>query len=173
VPRRTLRHRRGAADLDDVTDTAPAHRGAEHAARQSYGKLVACLAARTGDVAAAEDALCDAVAAALASWPTRGVPQAPDAWLLAAARRRMIDMAPAAAHPRSGRRPVAAVGRGCGGGDEPRRCAGLASASDVRPRPSGDRCGDARCAWADKLEARSCNSRKRRGLLQIDQCQVD
>jgi RNA polymerase sigma-70 factor, ECF subfamily len=76
-----------------VTDTAPAHRGAEHAARQSYGKLVACLAARTGDVAAAEDALCDAFAAALASWPTRGVPQAPDAWMLAAARRRMIDMA--------------------------------------------------------------------------------
>jgi RNA polymerase sigma-70 factor, ECF subfamily len=76
-----------------VTDTAPAHRAAERAARQSYGKLVACLAARTGDVAAAEDALCDAFAAALASWPTRGVPQAPDAWLLAAARRRMIDMA--------------------------------------------------------------------------------
>jgi RNA polymerase sigma-70 factor, ECF subfamily len=76
-----------------VTDTAHVHRAAERAARQSYGKLVAYLAARTGDVAAAEDALCDAFAAALASWPTRGVPQAPDAWLLAAARRRMIDMA--------------------------------------------------------------------------------
>lgn len=76
-----------------MTDTAPAHRAAERAARQSYGKLVAYLAARTGDVAAAEDALSDAFAAALASWPTRGVPQAPDAWLLAAARRRMIDMA--------------------------------------------------------------------------------
>jgi len=76
-----------------VTDTAPAHRAAERAARQSYGKLVAYLAARTGDVTAAEDALSDAFAAALASWPTRGVPQAPEAWLLAAARRRMIDMA--------------------------------------------------------------------------------
>ena len=73
--------------------TAPAHRAAERAARQSYGKLVAYLAARTGDVATAEDALCEAFAAALASWPTRGVPQAPEAWLLAAARRRMIDMA--------------------------------------------------------------------------------
>jgi RNA polymerase sigma-70 factor (ECF subfamily) len=76
-----------------VTNATPAHRAAERAARQSYGKLVAYLAARTGDVATAEDALADAFAAALASWPTRGVPQAPEAWLLAAARRRMIDMA--------------------------------------------------------------------------------
>jgi len=76
-----------------VSDTSPAHRAAERAARQSYGKLVAYLAARTGDVTAAEDALADAFAGALASWPIRGVPQAPEAWLLAAARRRMIDMA--------------------------------------------------------------------------------
>jgi RNA polymerase sigma-70 factor (ECF subfamily) len=76
-----------------VTNTTHVHRAAERAARQSYGKLVAYLAARTGDVAAAEDALADAFAAALASWPTRGVPKAPEAWLFAAARRRMIDMA--------------------------------------------------------------------------------
>jgi RNA polymerase sigma-70 factor (ECF subfamily) len=74
-----------------VTSTTSAHRAAERAARQSYGKLVAYLAARTGDVAAAEDGLADAFAAALASWPARGVPQAPEAWLLAAARRRIID----------------------------------------------------------------------------------
>jgi RNA polymerase sigma-70 factor, ECF subfamily len=76
-----------------VTNATPANRAAERAARQSYGKLVAYLAARTGDVATAEDALADAFAAALASWPTRGIPQAPEAWLFAAARRRMIDMA--------------------------------------------------------------------------------
>jgi RNA polymerase sigma-70 factor (ECF subfamily) len=76
-----------------VKDREPARRAAERAARQSYGKLVAYLAARTGDVATAEDALADAFAAALANWPTRGVPQAPEAWLLAAARRRTIDMA--------------------------------------------------------------------------------
>jgi RNA polymerase sigma-70 factor (ECF subfamily) len=76
-----------------VTDPVKAYRAAERAARRSYGKLVAYLAARTGDVAAAEDALADAFAAALATWPARGVPQAPEAWLLAAARRRMIDMA--------------------------------------------------------------------------------
>ena len=50
-----------------MTGLTPAHRAAERAARQSYGKLVAYLAARTGDVAAAEDALADAFAAALAS----------------------------------------------------------------------------------------------------------
>jgi RNA polymerase sigma-70 factor (ECF subfamily) len=76
-----------------VSHTSSAHRAAERAARQSYGKLVAYLAARTGDVTAAEDALADAFAGALASWPIRGVPQAPEAWLLAAARRRTIDMA--------------------------------------------------------------------------------
>lgn len=60
-------------------------------ARQSYGKLVALLAARTRDVASAEDALSEAFAAALADWPRTGVPRAPEAWLLTVARRRMID----------------------------------------------------------------------------------
>src|SRR6185369_5329128 len=47
---------------------------AEAVARRSYGKLVALLAMRTRDVAAAEDALADAFAAALADWPERGCP---------------------------------------------------------------------------------------------------
>src|SRR5580698_3898688 len=64
---------------------------AEAAARRSYGKLVAFLAARTHDVAAAEDALSEAFASALASWPLKGCPENPEAWLLTAARRRMID----------------------------------------------------------------------------------
>jgi RNA polymerase sigma-70 factor (ECF subfamily) len=62
-------------------------------ARASYGKLVAFIAARSGDVAAAEDALSDAFAAALTAWPTQGVPDNPAAWLLTVARRRQIDMA--------------------------------------------------------------------------------
>ncbi len=66
-------------------------RAVEHAARQSYGKLLAFLAARTRDVAAAEDALADAFASALSAWPAQGVPRSPEAWLLAAARRRAID----------------------------------------------------------------------------------
>ncbi|WP_418899155.1 RNA polymerase sigma factor [Terripilifer ovatus] len=64
---------------------------AETAARQSYGKLVALLAARTGDIARAEDALSLAFAAALAEWPKSGPPATPDAWLLAVARRKLID----------------------------------------------------------------------------------
>ncbi|KQR77631.1 RNA polymerase sigma factor [Rhizobium sp. Leaf341] len=57
------------------------------AARESYGKLLAILAARTRDVAAAEDALADAFAAALAQWPQSGVPANPVGWLLTVARR--------------------------------------------------------------------------------------
>ncbi|TJW09116.1 MAG: RNA polymerase subunit sigma-70 [Mesorhizobium sp.] len=68
-----------------------ARAAAEAAARQSYGKLVAYLAARTRDVAGAEDALADAFAAALERWPRAGVPSRPEAWLLAVARRRRVD----------------------------------------------------------------------------------
>jgi RNA polymerase sigma-70 factor (ECF subfamily) len=64
---------------------------AESVARHSYGKLVAFLAARSRDVAAAEDALSEAFAAALQKWPQEGVPDKPEAWLLVVARRRLID----------------------------------------------------------------------------------
>jgi RNA polymerase sigma-70 factor (ECF subfamily) len=68
-----------------------ARAAAEGAARRSYGKLVAFLSARIRDVTAAEDALADAFAAALAHWPVSGVPDNPEAWLLATARRKAID----------------------------------------------------------------------------------
>jgi predicted RNA polymerase sigma factor len=64
---------------------------AETVARRSYGKLVAFLAARTRDVAAAEDALADAFAAAMAEWPRTGPPDNPEAWLMTVAKRRLID----------------------------------------------------------------------------------
>ena len=64
---------------------------AEAVARRSYGKLIAFLAARTGDVAGAEDALSDAFAAALVDWPASGVPDNAEAWLIAVARRKTID----------------------------------------------------------------------------------
>jgi RNA polymerase sigma-70 factor (ECF subfamily) len=72
---------------------AGARRAVELAARQSYGKLVAFLAARSGDLAGAEDALSEAFASALAGWPAQGVPRSPEAWLLAVARRRQVDAA--------------------------------------------------------------------------------
>ena len=66
---------------------------AEAVARASYGKLIAFLAARTRDVPAAEDALSEAFAAALADWPVSGIPRVPEAWLLTVARRKLIDAA--------------------------------------------------------------------------------
>ena len=63
----------------------------ERVVRDSYGRLIAYLVARTHDVAAAEDALADAFAAALETWPGDGVPSRPEAWLFTAARRRLID----------------------------------------------------------------------------------
>lgn len=71
--------------------TDEARKAAERAARESYGRLVAFLAARTRDVAGAEDALAEAFASALKSWPDDGVPTNPDAWLLTVARRRQTD----------------------------------------------------------------------------------
>jgi len=70
-----------------------AHQLANATARRSYGKLVAYLSVQTRDVAAAEDALSEAFAAALADWPKNGCPDKPEAWLLTVARRRAIDVA--------------------------------------------------------------------------------
>jgi predicted RNA polymerase sigma factor len=68
-----------------------ARRTAELAVRESYGRIMAFLSVRTRDVAAAEDALADAFRNALEAWPLAGVPREPEAWLLTAARRRLID----------------------------------------------------------------------------------
>ncbi|EJZ18390.1 RNA polymerase subunit sigma-70 [Rhizobium sp. Pop5] len=70
-----------------------AGRAAERVARQSYGKLIAFLAARSRDVPAAEDALSEALASALSVWPERGIPDKPEAWLLVAARRNLMQAA--------------------------------------------------------------------------------
>jgi RNA polymerase sigma-70 factor (ECF subfamily) len=75
----------------DRGDRVPAHVAAEAVARRSYGKLVALLATETRDVEAAEDAVAEALASALAHWPMHGSPANPEGWLLAAARRKMID----------------------------------------------------------------------------------
>ena len=75
---------------EDAGDAA-ARRTAEAVARRSYGRLVAFLAARTRDVATAEDALAEAFASALADWPCRGCPANPEGWLMTVARRRLTD----------------------------------------------------------------------------------
>ena len=78
---------------DETQKQSGAVRAAEDAARHSYGKLVACVAAQTRDLAEAEDALAEAFALALKAWPRSGVPDSPEAWLLTAARRRALDVA--------------------------------------------------------------------------------
>jgi len=53
------------------------HKAAELAARQSYGRLLSLVTARTRDVPAAENA----------AWPKSGIPDSPEAWLLTTAHR--------------------------------------------------------------------------------------
>jgi predicted RNA polymerase sigma factor len=77
--------------MDSREGDEQARSTAEAVARRSYGKLVAFLAARTHDVASAEDALSEAFASALGDWPRKGCPSNPEAWLLTVARRKMID----------------------------------------------------------------------------------
>ncbi len=66
---------------------------AEDVARAAYGKLIAMLASRSGDIIAAEDALADAFVAALKTWPERGIPDKPEAWLLTVAKNKRSDQA--------------------------------------------------------------------------------
>lgn len=70
--------------------TLAADRAVEDVVRTSYGRLVALVAVRTNDLAAAEDALSEALVAALRTWPERGIPESPEAWMLTAARRALI-----------------------------------------------------------------------------------
>jgi RNA polymerase sigma-70 factor (ECF subfamily) len=92
MPGFASRRDRGAPDLGDVTIAEQdAYRAAERAAREQYGRVLASLAAQFRDVGAAEDALGESLVAALAQWPTSGVPDNPAAWLLTVARRRLSD----------------------------------------------------------------------------------
>jgi RNA polymerase sigma-70 factor (ECF subfamily) len=79
--------------MNSREDDAQARSTAEAVARRGYGKLVAFLAARTRDVATAEDALSEAFASALADWPLNGCPSNPEGWLFTVARRKAIDSA--------------------------------------------------------------------------------
>src|SRR5271168_2948096 len=72
---------------------AAAERAIERVARESYGRLVAYLCVNTRDLAAAEDALSEALMKGLTAWPRDGVPQNPEGWLLKAARNTVIDAA--------------------------------------------------------------------------------
>src|SRR5205085_2325071 len=63
----------------------------ERAFREERAAVLATLIRHVGDFQLAEDAVQDAYAAALTTWPRDGVPANPGAWLTVAARRRAID----------------------------------------------------------------------------------
>jgi RNA polymerase sigma-70 factor (ECF subfamily) len=68
----------------------------------SYGRLLALLAAPTRDIGAAEDALADALERALVRWPDDGIPANPESWLLTVARNRLRDVWKSHAHRMTG-----------------------------------------------------------------------
>jgi RNA polymerase sigma-70 factor (ECF subfamily) len=61
--------------------------------RAHWWPAVASVTRRVGDLAAAEDAVQDAVMAAMAQWPARGRPDNPRAWLIGVARHKALDVA--------------------------------------------------------------------------------
>src|SRR5262245_18915964 len=95
------RGRRGAADgrrlsrdgRQPLIPMADARGTVEAVARSSYGRLLAYLSSQRRDVDDAEDALGEALLAALESWPREGIPRQPEAWLLTVARHRLVDRA--------------------------------------------------------------------------------
>jgi RNA polymerase sigma-70 factor (ECF subfamily) len=60
--------------------------------REEHGRIIAGLISAVGDFDLAEESLQEAMATALARWPSEGVPKNPGAWLTTAARRKAIDV---------------------------------------------------------------------------------
>ena len=80
------------ANPETVDATLPVAQQVAQSARASYGRILAYLAYQFQDLAAAEDALAEAFASALATWPKTGIPATPDAWLMTAAKRNLLQM---------------------------------------------------------------------------------
>src|SRR6202034_2159566 len=70
-------------------DAAP--ESLERVYRQEATQIRAALAARTGDIGLAEDAVQDALVEAMVHWPCDGVPANPGGWLATTARRKALD----------------------------------------------------------------------------------
>ena len=63
----------------------------ERVFREHYGRAVAVLVRRLGDIDAAEEAVQDAFAEAVRRWPAEGLPPSPAGWIITTARNRAID----------------------------------------------------------------------------------
>jgi RNA polymerase sigma factor (sigma-70 family) len=70
---------------------APTSETHEHLLRPLAPEVLAVLVRRYGPFDACEDAVQEALLAAVRQWPETGVPENPRAWLLTAASRRLID----------------------------------------------------------------------------------
>ncbi|HXA04049.1 MAG TPA: RNA polymerase sigma factor [Bryobacteraceae bacterium] len=68
-----------------------ARAAAETVFREQSGRIIATLIRISGSFDRAEEALQEAFASALASWPHKGIPRNPAAWITAAAHRKLID----------------------------------------------------------------------------------
>src|SRR4051794_23311038 len=78
--------------MSRLREDQQAHDRVAQLTRDSYGRLLAVLAAPTRDIAAAEDALADALERALTRWPDDGIPANPEGWILTVARNRLRDL---------------------------------------------------------------------------------
>ncbi|MCH0565739.1 MULTISPECIES: sigma-70 family RNA polymerase sigma factor [unclassified Streptomyces] len=70
-----------------MTDTA----AVEAVFRAEYGRAVAVLVRFLGDIDLAEEAVQDAFATAVRTWPRSGVPPSPAGWIITTARHRAVD----------------------------------------------------------------------------------
>jgi RNA polymerase sigma-70 factor (ECF subfamily) len=73
------------------TDDADAGRAIERIYREEYGRIVASLVRRFGDIDIAEEAAGEALLTAMEKWPVDGVPPNPGGWLTTTAGNRAID----------------------------------------------------------------------------------
>ena len=71
--------------MDEVSNTI------EAIFRRESGRIIATLIRIAGSFDVAEEAMQEAFAAALTTWPEKGLPQNPAAWITAVAHRRLID----------------------------------------------------------------------------------
>src|SRR4051812_28917795 len=69
----------------------PGTAAVERVFREEYGRLIASLVRRFGDIDLAEEAAGEALVAALEKWPESGVPPNPGGWLTTTAGNRAID----------------------------------------------------------------------------------
>ena len=72
-------------------DAAELHDRVERIVRDEFGRVVAALARRFGDLDVAEEAGQEALVTAMERWPTDGIPPNPGAWLTTTAVRKAID----------------------------------------------------------------------------------